>query len=246
MRAIRGRDISMIFQDPMTCAEPGAHDRAPHDRGLEVHLGLSQFRRRRRADRTARRSRHPQGRRAHQRLPAPVQRRHAPARDDRHGALLQPASCSSPTSPRPRSTSPSRRRSCDLLKKLSREHRARRSSLITHDLGVVAGMCRPGRRHVRRAHRRERPGRTALRRPAASVHARAAQERAAARRAARATRCRRIPGLPPDLAHLPPGCPFAPRCSSPRTSAGRTRRSSSPTASERRSACCHSDQLKEP
>jgi oligopeptide transport system ATP-binding protein len=21
-----------------------------------------------------------------------------------------------------------------------------------------------------------------------------------------------IPGLPPDVAHLPPGCPFAPRC----------------------------------
>ena len=38
-----------------------------------------------------------------------------------------------------------------------------------------------------------------------------------------------IPGLPPDVAHLPPGCPFAPRCdrAERRSAANSFRRSSS-------------------
>ena len=32
------------------------------------------------------------------------------------------------------------------------------------------------------------------------------------RRAKRGRTLYQIPGLPPDVAHLPPGCPFAPRC----------------------------------
>ena len=71
---------------------------------------------------------------------------------------------------------------------------------------------RPRRRHVRGPHRRTGAGAAAVCRAAASLHGRAAAL------ACRAwiCRCRRacpsIPGQPPDLAALPAGCAFAPRC----------------------------------
>ena len=79
----------MIFQEPMTSLNPVLHRRRPDRRGVRLHEGLSRRRRwtarGRDADlvgipRPARRVR----------LPAPVLRRHAPARDDRHRAGLQP------------------------------------------------------------------------------------------------------------------------------------------------------------
>ena len=82
--------------------------------------------------------------------------------------------------------------------------------LITHDLGVVAGMTDriivmyAG--HVfESAPTRElfadRPIRTR----------RGCCCRCPTRRARKGS-LYQIPGLPPDVAHLPPGCPFAPRC----------------------------------
>jgi oligopeptide/dipeptide ABC transporter ATP-binding protein len=83
--------------------------------------------------------------------------------------------------------------------------------LITHDLGVVAGMA--DRVHVMYAGRLvETAGTRALfARPAhpytkgllASVPGLAGDHDAA---------LYSIPGQPPDLAELPPGCAFAPRC----------------------------------
>ena len=56
--------------------------------------------------------------------------------------------------------------------------------LITHDLGVVAGMCERVERDVRGHVHGDRLGGSALRAAAASVHARPAAERAAPRRVA--------------------------------------------------------------
>ena len=73
------------------------------------------------------------------------------------------------------------------------------------------GGRRPHRRDVCGPHRgeRQREGRDAL--AASSLYARPARLPRRTR-AARATRLQTIPGAPPDLAALPPGCPFAPRC----------------------------------
>ena len=70
-------------------------------------------------------------------LSAPAVRRHAAARDDRDGAVLPAQSSSSPTSRRPRSTSPSRRRSCSSSRQLQAEF-GMALIMITHDLGVIA------------------------------------------------------------------------------------------------------------
>ena len=82
--------------------------------------------------------------------------------------------------------------------------------LITHDLGVVAGMTD----HIivmyagkvfEQAPTRElfaRPGNPYTKGLLRSVPDPTAEQGS----------LYQIPGLPPDVAHLPPGCPFAPRC----------------------------------
>ena len=94
---------------------------------------------------------------------------------------------------------------------LSREHEAA-VILITHDLGVVAGMCR--RILVMYAGRivESGPGEAALRAPAPPVHRRACCGPCRGWASRGASTLQTIEGLPPDLAHLPPGCAFAPRC----------------------------------
>ncbi len=98
----------------------------------------------------------------------------------------------------------------ELIKKLKAETGAS-VILITHDLGIVAGMTD----HVivmyagkvfEQAPTRElfaRPGN-----PYTKGLLRSVPDVAQAQK----TPLYQIPGLPPDVAHLPPGCPFAPRC----------------------------------
>ena len=204
LREVRGREIAMIFQDPMTSLNPvltiGRQLREP----LETHFGLD----RREA---APRGRAPRpggipGAKTAARLPAPVLRRHAAARDDRDGARV-------------RAQDPDRRRA---------DHGARRDDpgsdpgaaarlvserdtaliMITHDLGVVAGMC--DRVNVMYAGMFMETGAAGagVRAPAEPLHARPAAERAAPRRRAEAAPA-------PDRrraarhAARPQACPFA-------------------------------------
>jgi len=97
----------------------------------------------------------------------------------------------------------------DLIRKL-RENTGTSVILITHDLGVVAGMADDivvmyaGKVFERAptAALFDRPGNPYTRGLLRSVpDPRRGQER-----------LYQIPGLPPDPARLPPGCPFAPRC----------------------------------
>ncbi|MCA1628300.1 MAG: ABC transporter ATP-binding protein, partial [Acidobacteria bacterium] len=98
----------------------------------------------------------------------------------------------------------------ELIKNLKRET-GTSVILITHDLGVVAGMTN----HIivmyagkvfEQATTRElfaRPGNPYTKGLLRSVPDPAHEQ---------GKELYQIPGLPPDVAHLPPGCPFAPRC----------------------------------
>ncbi len=93
MQAIRAKEIAIVFQEPMTSLNPVYTVGEQIAETVRLHEGLG---RRAAMDRAAdmlRLVRHPQPAASRARLPAPVLGRHAPARDDRHGAVLQPASC---------------------------------------------------------------------------------------------------------------------------------------------------------
>src|SRR5437762_10749154 len=97
----------------------------------------------------------------------------------------------------------------ELIKKLKEETGAS-AILITHDLGVVAGMTDRvivmyAGRIFEQASTSElfaRPGNPYTRGLLNSVPDPTSEQ----------GNLYQIPGQPPDLAHLPPGCPFAPRC----------------------------------
>ncbi len=90
VRKVRGRDISMIFQDPVTSLNPVLSIERLMTEGLELHLGLSHGDAVKRSIELLGEVGIPKAGRRHQGLPASVQRRHAAARHDRHRALLQP------------------------------------------------------------------------------------------------------------------------------------------------------------
>ncbi len=214
MRKLRGSDISMIFQEPMTSLNPVLTIGRQIGETLRLHEGLNARQARGARGRHADPGRHPGAGPAGARISAPALRRHAPARDDRHGAGLQPEAAD-------------RRRA---------DHRARR-----HHPGAdprpharpqdAAGLgdhadhprSRRGRRngaarrgHVRRA-ARSRRRRSARSSPTRSTPTRAACS-ARCRSSARRSRSRGAPSWPRSPAQVPSlrqriqGCPFASRC----------------------------------
>ena len=86
MRELRGKEIAMIFQDPMTSLNPVLTIEEQMVETIRAHRRVSKSEARARTLETPPYGRHPSARGAAPQLPAPVQRRHAPARDDRHGA----------------------------------------------------------------------------------------------------------------------------------------------------------------
>ena len=81
--------------------------------------------------------------------------------------------------------------------------------LVGHDMGLMAQVRRPRRRHVRRQTGRGRPGPRHLQGPHASVHPAAHLQPAVARRERSPAR---HPRPPPSLLNPPSGCVFHPRC----------------------------------
>ena len=230
MEEIRGNEISMIFQEPMTSLNPVYTVGTPDQRGDRPAPGhLAGARPCDKAVDMLRRGVHPGARAARARLSAPDVGRHAPARDDRHGAVVQ-------------SEGPDRRRA---------DHRARRDDpgadprpharaaagygmammLITHDMGVVAENA--DRVIVMYAGKKveeadvddlfERPAHPYTRGLLGSIpHLDEAAKPGAAR-----VRLNEIKGMVPSLVQLPPGCSFAPRAATPPIDAAASRRRSS-------------------
>ena len=204
---IRGAGIAMVFQDPMSSLNPVyrignqiVEQIRVHDHEISKAAGDGP---RRRADGARR---HPARGRAAALLPARVLGRHAPARDDRDGAVVLAEAAD-------------RRRADD---------RARRHDPGADPRRAAATAIRDGRgnhpRHPRprRGRRHRRPGRRHVRRAASSSRARSTSSsttrstptrgacwvRSRGSTATAGNACRRSPGLPPSLLKPPDGLPL--------------------------------------
>ena len=93
MRRVRAKEIAIIFQEPMTSLNPVYTVGEQIAESLRLHEGLGRKAALERAVEMLGAGAHPDAAAPRARLPAPVLGRHAPARDDRDGAGLQPASC---------------------------------------------------------------------------------------------------------------------------------------------------------
>ena len=190
--------MAMIFQDPMTVAEPGAHDRRPDLRGDQGPPGTE---RRAARERTmallAARGCPVRGARVRP-VPARVLRRHAPARDDRDGDRERPE--------RPR-----RGRADDSARRHDpgADHRGAEGGAARDAGGDRPHHPRPRpdrrarrsrRRDVRGQGRRDRRRLLDLRLAPAPVHRRPSEEPRTARRGRRPARADRRAATQPDHA----------------------------------------------
>lgn len=240
VRAVRGRDIAMIFQDPVTSLNPVLSIERLMTEGLEHHLGLSH------ADAVARSIE----------LLAMVGIPKAAARikDYPHqfsGGMRQRVMIAIALSCNPRlllADEPTtaldvtiQAQILRLMKKLSADYGAA-VIVITHDLGVVAGMCR--RILVMYAGRivEEGPAKPLFRHPHHPYTVGLLRSVPRLDRP-RAEALVSIEGLPPDLSHLPPGCAFAPRCPLADDECWQAVPTLLETEAGRRSACFHRDTL---
>jgi oligopeptide/dipeptide ABC transporter ATP-binding protein len=209
MRSIRGKDVSMIFQDPMTSLNPVLTIGRQIREALETHLDLN----RREAtaktadllDRVG--------------IPSP----HARLRDYPHqfsGGMRQRAMIAMALACEPKvviADEPTtaldvtiQAQILDLLRELVAK-RGTALVLITHDLGVVAGMCERvhvmyGGMFVETGSAKQLFGHP--RHP----YTLGLLQSVPRLDAARATRLHPIPGAPRDMLSPPSACPFQPRC----------------------------------
>jgi len=209
VRAVRGREIAMIFQDPVTSLNPVLSIERLMTEALELHLHMSHSEAVTRSIELLQQVG----------IPKAEQRIH----DYPHqfsGGMRQRVMIAIALSCDPKlllADEPTtaldvtiQAQILRLMKRLSEELGAAIIT-ITHDLGVVAGMCR--RILVMYAGRIVETG------PAKQLfpHPHHPYTVGLLRSVPRLNEPRKatlesIEGLPPDLSHLPPGCAFAPRC----------------------------------
>ncbi|HLP07778.1 MAG TPA: ABC transporter ATP-binding protein [Opitutaceae bacterium] len=208
LRAIRGRRIGMIFQDPMTSLNPYLRISDQLIEPLLIHEKLS------RRDALAR------GLAMLESVginDAAARLHHYP--HEFSGGMRQRVMIAMALIARPElliADEPTtaldvtvQAQILDLIRRLQREL-GMAVIFITHDLGVVAGLC--DRVQVMYAGRIVESATTTdlFARPQ-HPYTRALQRSIPALQP-KGSELFTIPGLPPDLSRLPPGCPFAPRC----------------------------------
>ena len=209
MRALRGAEIAMIFQDPMTAMTPVYTIGWQIDEQIRAHRRLSRAGARARTVQLLGEMGVPDPERAARRYP------HQLSGGLRQRAMIAMALSCDPSlliadEPTTALDVTVQAQILDLLRRLRRDHGSA-VLLITHDMGVVAETC--DRTMVLYA------GSVAERGPTAALFARPAHPYTAGLldsipplRGARPARLPQIAGSPPNPAERPDGCPFRPRC----------------------------------
>jgi oligopeptide transport system ATP-binding protein len=210
MRKIRGKEIAMIFQDPMTSLNPVLTISRQIGEALQLHMDM---------DKSA----------ARKRTIELLKLVGIPSAADRiddyphqfSGGMRQRVMIAMALSCNPKlliADEPTtaldvtiQAQILDLIKRLKREF-GTAVMMITHDLGVVAGMC--DRVQVMYAgHLVEQASVEQLYADPRHPYTLGLIRSVPRLDEARKERLEPIPGLPPDLVNVPPGCPFYPRCS---------------------------------
>ena len=209
MRAIRGKRIGMIFQDPMTSLNPFMRISRQLMEVTQLHLGHDKHEAHEHAVRMLETVGIPDARRRAEGYP-----------HEFSGGMRQRVMIAMALSCRPElliADEPTtaldvtiQAQILELIKTIKQET-GTSVILITHDLGVVAGttdyviVMYAGKIFERAPTARlfAMPGNPYTKGLLASVPDPSCDEH---------KELYQIPGLPPDVAHLGPGCPFAPRC----------------------------------
>ncbi len=209
LRRLRGKEVAMIFQDPMTSLNPMVRVERQMTEGIRLHLGLSKRAARDRAVEMLRLVGIPAAERRIRDYP------HQFSGGMRQRVVIAIALSCNPSllladEPTTALDVTIQAQILELMRGLTRELNTA-VMLITHDLGVVAGMCERilvmyGGSIVEEASRRDtfyhprHPYTIGLLRSVPRLDR------------PRAERLEQIEGLPPDLSRLPSGCAFHTRC----------------------------------
>jgi len=209
MRRLRGNRMAMIFQDPMTSLNPFLTVEEQVCEVLEVHKGMRRAAARDRAVALLGEVGIPGAARRLRAYP------HQFSGGMRQRVMIAIALACEPAlliadEPTTALDVTIQAQILELLKKL-RAERKMSVILITHDLGVVAGMCERVKVMYAGKIVEEGPTRDLFKSPR-HPYTRALLASLPRLDEEEGQQLRTIPGLPPNLSRVPPGCPFHPRC----------------------------------